>query len=141
MEAEAAPTAADAVLNETPAVDGDGMHDDKIGDVAATAMDTSEPAAAGEGTSSDAAETATTGNDTVEPAAANDKPAHNPPPTNPNKKRKVALFLAYVGHGYNGMQRNPGVKTIEEDLFKAIHAAGGISDANSDEQGFIKASM
>ena len=63
---------------------------------------------------------------------------HELPATNPNKKRKVALFMAYVGHGYNGMQRNPGVKTIEEDLFKAIHAAGGISDSNADEQGFIK---
>lgn len=65
--------------------------------------------------------------------------AGNPPGSNPFKKRKVALFLAYVGHGYNGMQRNPGVKTIEEDLFRAIHAAGGISDTNADEQGFIKA--
>ena len=56
----------------------------------------------------------------------------------PLKKRKVALFLSYVGHGYQGMQRNPGVKSIEDDLFKAISAAGGISEANSDEKGFIK---
>lgn len=65
----------------------------------------------------------------------------NPPGSNPFKKRKVALFLAYVGHGYNGMQRNPGVRTIEEDLFKAIAAAGGISESNADEQGFIKVQL
>lgn len=58
--------------------------------------------------------------------------------TNPNKKRKVALFLSYVGHGYQGMQRNPGAKTIEEDLFGAIHRAGGISEANADERGYTK---
>lgn len=58
--------------------------------------------------------------------------------SNPYKKRKVALFLMYVGHGYQGMQRNPDCKTIEDDLFKAIYKAGGISDANSDEKGFQK---
>ena len=35
-------------------------------------------------------------------------------------------------------QKTPGVKTIENDLFSAIHAAGGISDANNDEKGFQK---
>ncbi|PSC75036.1 tRNA pseudouridine synthase mitochondrial-like [Micractinium conductrix] len=54
------------------------------------------------------------------------------------KKRKIAMFLAYVGHGYQGMQRNPGAKTIEDELFRALHAAGGISDANADDNGFIK---
>jgi len=57
---------------------------------------------------------------------------------NPNKKRKVAIFLSYVGHGYQGMQRNPGAKTIEDDLFNAIHRAGGISEANADERGYTK---
>lgn len=57
---------------------------------------------------------------------------------NSKKKRKVALFLMYVGHGYQGMQRNPDCKTIEGDLFQAIHKAGGISDENSDEEGFLK---
>eukprot|EP00242_Pyramimonas_sp_CCMP2087_P004881 CAMPEP_0198214758 /NCGR_PEP_ID=MMETSP1445-20131203/43846_1 /TAXON_ID=36898 /ORGANISM="Pyramimonas sp., Strain CCMP2087" /LENGTH=452 /DNA_ID=CAMNT_0043890079 /DNA_START=163 /DNA_END=1521 /DNA_ORIENTATION=- len=46
-------------------------------------------------------------------------------------KRKVALFMAYLGIGYSGMQRNPGVETIEEDLEKAIVKAGGISEANA----------
>lgn len=59
-------------------------------------------------------------------------------PARPNKKRKVAIFLAYVGYGYQGMQRNPGAKTIEDDLFQAMHAAGGISDANADDMGFAK---
>lgn len=52
-------------------------------------------------------------------------------PTNPHKKRKVALTFAYVGAGYAGMQRNPGVQTIEGELEAAITRAGGISDANA----------
>lgn len=30
------------------------------------------------------------------------------------KKRKVVIFLGYVGAGYAGMQRNPGVRSIED---------------------------
>jgi len=59
-------------------------------------------------------------------------------PGNPLKKRKIAMYLAYVGHDYQGMQRNPGAKTIEDELFRAIHTAGGISDSNADEKGFLK---
>lgn len=47
------------------------------------------------------------------------------------KKRKVALFLAYNGRDYQGMQRNPGAKTIEEILEKALVDAGGVSDSNA----------
>ena len=47
-----------------------------------------------------------------------------------NKKRKVAVVFGYVGKGYNGMQRNPGVVTIEDEMEAAIHKAGGISDDN-----------
>jgi len=47
------------------------------------------------------------------------------------KKRKVALYLAYLGVGYQGMQRNPGAKSIEDELEKAICAAGGISESNA----------
>jgi len=50
---------------------------------------------------------------------------------NPNKKRMVALSFAYVGAGYAGMQRNPGVVTIEGELERAIVSAGGISSANA----------
>jgi hypothetical protein len=63
-------------------------------------------------------------------------------PDQPNsKKRKVALFMAYSGNGYQGMQRNPGAKTIEQDLFQAICAAGGIAEHNADDQGFQKARL
>jgi len=74
----------------------------------------------------------------AEPGAQAPALAELPADTNPNKKRKCVLFLSYVGHGYQGMQRNPGAKTIEDDLFNAITKAGGISEANSDEEGFRK---
>ncbi|XP_076308202.1 pseudouridylate synthase 1 homolog isoform X2 [Tachypleus tridentatus] len=46
--------------------------------------------------------------------------------------KKMALLLSYSGKGYLGMQRNPGVKTIEEDLFEAMHKAGLILQAHID---------
>jgi hypothetical protein len=61
-------------------------------------------------------------------AAGNAKPARNAA----NKARKVALYVAYVGHGYAGMQRNPGVLTVEDEIVAALHKAGAISDANAD---------
>lgn len=36
------------------------------------------------------------------------------------KRKKSAVMLAYSGVGYSGMQRNPGQKTIEEDILKAM---------------------
>ncbi|XP_062511886.1 pseudouridylate synthase 1 homolog [Corticium candelabrum] len=48
--------------------------------------------------------------------------------TNKEKRRKVALFLSYIGSGYNGMQKNPGVRSIEEDLIVALSKAGTITD-------------
>lgn len=47
------------------------------------------------------------------------------------KKRKIAAFLAYVGKGYQGFQRNPGARTVEDELERAIVAAGGISRDNA----------
>ncbi|KAJ4448987.1 hypothetical protein ANN_00379 [Periplaneta americana] len=44
------------------------------------------------------------------------------------KRKKVALLLAYSGLGYLGMQRNPGMKTIEEDLLTALLKAGFITE-------------
>uniref|UniRef100_A0A0P4W3T8 Pseudouridylate synthase 1 homolog n=1 Tax=Scylla olivacea TaxID=85551 RepID=A0A0P4W3T8_SCYOL len=39
------------------------------------------------------------------------------------KRRKYALLLSYCGKGYLGMQRNPGYRTIEDDLLTAmLHA-------------------
>lgn len=47
------------------------------------------------------------------------------------QKRKVALFLAYVGSQYQGMQRNPGCSTIEGVLHTALVASGAISPENA----------
>lgn len=47
------------------------------------------------------------------------------------KKRKCAIFLVYLGHKYQGMQRNPGVKSIEDELFQAMCKAGAISELNA----------
>ena len=62
------------------------------------------------------------------------------PATNPlGAKHRYALLVSYVGTGYQGMQINPGCKTIEADLAKAIHAAGLISDENYEGgDGFAK---
>ncbi|CAL4087775.1 unnamed protein product, partial [Meganyctiphanes norvegica] len=39
------------------------------------------------------------------------------------KRRKFALLLSYSGKGYLGMQRNPGFRTIEDDLLQAMNKA------------------
>lgn len=36
------------------------------------------------------------------------------------KRRKYAMLLGYSGVDYYGMQRNPQMKTIEEDVLKAL---------------------
>lgn len=36
------------------------------------------------------------------------------------KRKKYAMLLGYCGVDYLGMQRNPGTKTIEEDILKAL---------------------
>jgi tRNA pseudouridine38-40 synthase len=46
------------------------------------------------------------------------------------KRRKVAILLGYCGHGYQGMQKNPGAKTIEGDLEEAFFHAGGVPEAD-----------
>ncbi|KAI9487007.1 MAG: pseudouridine synthase [Benjaminiella poitrasii] len=48
------------------------------------------------------------------------------------KKIKTALLLGYNGSEYSGMQTNPGVKTIEGELFEAVCKAGYVSKMNSD---------
>ncbi|KAL5706334.1 tRNA pseudouridine(38-40) synthase [Ranunculus cassubicifolius] len=57
---------------------------------------------------------------TTEPSSTDRKPRY--------KRRKVAIFLAYCGVGYQGMQKNPGAKTIEGDLEEALYLAGGIPE-------------
>ncbi|KAK6131356.1 hypothetical protein DH2020_034897 [Rehmannia glutinosa] len=44
------------------------------------------------------------------------------------KRRKVAIFFAYCGVGYQGMQKNPGAKTIEGDLEEALYFSGAIPE-------------
>ena len=59
------------------------------------------------------------------------KPSNTISMNGAKKKRKIALFFGYNGDGYQGMQRNPGAKTIEDDLEKAIVNAGGIAASNA----------
>lgn len=44
------------------------------------------------------------------------------------KRRKSALLLGYCGKNYYGMQRNPGMKTIEEELLLAMKKHEWIPD-------------
>ena len=46
------------------------------------------------------------------------------------RKIKVALFCAFLGDKYSGMQINPGVVTIEQLLIRALYLAGFISEQN-----------
>ncbi|EST07226.1 Pseudouridine synthase I, TruA, alpha/beta domain protein [Kalmanozyma brasiliensis GHG001] len=46
-------------------------------------------------------------------------------------KRKVAVKFGYCGIGYSGLQINPGVKTIEGDIFEAFCTAGAVSADNA----------
>ena len=46
-------------------------------------------------------------------------------------KRKVAVKFGYCGIGYSGLQINPGVKTIEGDIFAAFCTAGAVSADNA----------
>ncbi|EPS66763.1 hypothetical protein M569_08012 [Genlisea aurea] len=44
------------------------------------------------------------------------------------KRRKVAILFAYCGVGYQGMQKNPGAKTIEGDMEEALHRSGAVPE-------------
>uniref|UniRef100_A0A2P2PIA8 tRNA pseudouridine synthase n=1 Tax=Rhizophora mucronata TaxID=61149 RepID=A0A2P2PIA8_RHIMU len=44
------------------------------------------------------------------------------------KRRKIAIFLAYCGVGYQGMQKNPGARTIEGDLEEALFQSGAVPE-------------
>mmetsp|Transcript_18752 Transcript_18752/g.51690 ORF Transcript_18752/g.51690 Transcript_18752/m.51690 type:complete len:145 (-) Transcript_18752:230-664(-) len=46
------------------------------------------------------------------------------------QKRMMALQFGYIGTGYAGLQKNPGQKTIEDELEKALFQAGAISAHN-----------
>ncbi|ESO05692.1 hypothetical protein HELRODRAFT_154673 [Helobdella robusta] len=51
----------------------------------------------------------------------------------PFRKKKVALLLVYSGKGYLGMQRNPGFRTIESELFDALLKAGVVRPDHIEE--------
>lgn len=44
------------------------------------------------------------------------------------KRRKSAILMGYCGKNYYGMQRNPGMKTIEEELLRAMKNHKWIQD-------------
>nr|XP_043632905.1 tRNA pseudouridine synthase A-like [Erigeron canadensis] len=46
------------------------------------------------------------------------------------KRRKVAILFAYCGVGYQGMQKNPGAKTIEGDLEEALYFSGAVPESD-----------
>ncbi|XP_026332253.1 tRNA pseudouridine synthase A [Hyposmocoma kahamanoa] len=50
------------------------------------------------------------------------------------KRKKVAMLLGYCGVDYSGMQRNPGVNTIEEELLKALWDAKYITEEDFNNQ-------
>lgn len=49
------------------------------------------------------------------------------------KRRKYLLVLGYAGANYIGMQRNPDVNTIEEELLKALFKNNLITEDSFDE--------
>ena len=53
----------------------------------------------------------------------------------PYKKKKVAMMLSYCGQGYSGMQRNPGMLTIESVLLDALVKAGVVRQEHADFPG------
>lgn len=46
------------------------------------------------------------------------------------KRRPYAIMLGYLGRDYYGMQKNPGMKTIEEDLLNALLKTNLITTEN-----------
>ncbi|KAL2913192.1 tRNA pseudouridine synthase 1 [Polyrhizophydium stewartii] len=46
-------------------------------------------------------------------------------------KKKVALLMSYCGTGYQGMQINPDVPSIELDVHKALAMSGAVSPDNA----------
>lgn len=54
------------------------------------------------------------------------------------KKNKYAVVLGYCGTGYYGLQRNPGIPTIEEEFLKACLTKEFISKCEYDNLGELK---
>ena len=47
-------------------------------------------------------------------------------------KKKIAMFLAYCGTDFHGMQINGALPTIESALFSSLCTVGAVSSANAD---------
>ncbi|XP_060582562.1 pseudouridylate synthase 1 homolog [Ruditapes philippinarum] len=71
-----------------------------------------------------------TGDDTVSDISKKQKVEPNV--ARADRKRKVALLIAYNGKGYYGLQLNPGFPSIEGDIIKAILEAGLITQDHAD---------
>jgi tRNA U38,U39,U40 pseudouridine synthase TruA len=138
------PPAADAHLTNAAAAAAPAHPDsnpDPASAAAATVLDPATAAAEDKTAQSGEKDAVAAAADVVVAAAASALP---PPPSDPNNttisaptlpkraKKKYALFVAYVGAGFLGMQYNKDQPTIEGTLRDAIVAAGLISQANAD---------
>ena len=104
--------------------DGEAKRErDDVGDAAAATDEAPAPKAARVSEAEADAPAAAAADAPAAPAVAPREWPHG-------KKRKVVVLFGYVGAGYQGMQRNPGARTIEDELERAFYAAGGISDEN-----------
>jgi tRNA pseudouridine38-40 synthase len=52
-------------------------------------------------------------------------------------KHRMAFLVAYLGTGYQGLQKNPDARSIEAELEEAMYKAGGIAEADRGNQGKV----
>lgn len=45
-------------------------------------------------------------------------------------KKKVAMLIGFLGADYQGMQRNPGARTVEDAIEMALYSSGAIMPSN-----------
>jgi hypothetical protein len=60
-----------------------------------------------------------------EPAGQQGEDSKRYPP-----KTRIALITGYNGSEFSGSQKNPDVRTVEEEIEKALHKLGCIADYN-----------
>ena len=53
-------------------------------------------------------------------------------------KRKYAVCFGYLGSSFQGLQINPGARTVEAELEKALFLSGAIQDSNFGFMGKIQ---
>ena len=51
------------------------------------------------------------------------------------KKERIAIVFGYIGARFQGLQRNPGAFTVEDELESAIFRAGGITSEPNRQRG------